>query len=285
MKRRGPSFTLYLVLIVVATFLLTGLLPGIRTTPAVQPEQLAGPDRHIDVWDPPPVFIDSGETLAKAGWFATTECPPFLFRNGFDLGLVDGMPLPGLQTPEPVAEAPIVFVTAAGFVVQVNLHTVSIQGPLNMNSVQHWGDPHENLNGKHIKDWGGMDGWDDSHRTILLDGGAKVTMESTGAHGVVLLTSIYDGPQNVQIDNSTNTLLHHSMDPADTVAREAAQHDGETARFRVDTSTGVAWYDNIHNEDANFNVVPIPAPLGSTGGCANPHRVNDYFDDPRLPHT
>jgi hypothetical protein len=30
-----------------------------------------------------------------------------------------------------------------------------IKDPNGKNTVQHWGDPHENLNGKHIKDWQG----------------------------------------------------------------------------------------------------------------------------------
>ena len=44
------------------------------------------------------------------------------------------------------------------------MRTITIVDPLRMNTVQHWGDPHENLNGKHIKDWGGAEGWDGRRR-------------------------------------------------------------------------------------------------------------------------
>lgn len=154
-----------------------------------------------------------------------------------------------------------------------------------MNKVEHWGDPHENLNGKHIKDWAGMAGWDGARRTMLMNGGAKVTMESAGPQGVTLLTSIYDGQQNLQIDNTTNAILHHGFDAVDTAAREAAQYDGETARFTIDTATGMAEHKNVYNEDATFTVVPFDVLLGTTGGCANPRQTHDYFDDPRLPNT
>lgn len=35
------------------------------------------------------------------------------------------------------------------------VRSVTITDPAGKNTVQHWGDPHENLNGKHIKDWKG----------------------------------------------------------------------------------------------------------------------------------
>ncbi len=53
----------------------------------------------------------------------------------------------------------------------------------------------------------------------------------------------------------------------------------------TDANTGVANYDNIYNEDADFQIVLFNVPLGVTGGCANPNQVQDLFDDPRLAHT
>ncbi len=35
------------------------------------------------------------------------------------------------------------------------VRSVTITDPAGKSTVQHWGDPHENLNGKHIKDWEG----------------------------------------------------------------------------------------------------------------------------------
>ena len=157
--------------------------------------------------------------------------------------------------------------------------------PLVFNKVEHWGDPHENLNGKHIKDWGGEPAWDGSRRSLVLGDGSKLTMEALGAQGVVLHTSIYDGDENLQVDNCRNLVVHRAVDATDTALRDAAQHDGETATFSTDAGTAVATYANAYNEDAAFDVVTFDVPLGETGGYANPNQVNDYYDDPRLGHT
>src|SRR5690606_5057639 len=123
--------------------------------------------------------------------------------------------------------------------------------------------PHENLNGKHIKDWAGAAGWDGSRRTMLLGDGTKVTMTSTGPHGVIGQTSIYDDRINVQFLNATNRVVHHGTDPLDAQTRDDAQHDGETALFDTHPITGVSTYTNIYNEDAAFNRVQFNVPLGS----------------------
>lgn len=234
---------------------------------------LTGQGRYIEVWDPPP-FVTIGDQRQEFLQTAqeVPECPPFLFRNSLESGQL---------SQAGGAGTPILFSTASGYLVKVDRHTITLQDPYAMNAVQSWGDPHENLNGKHVKDWGGLAGWDDARRTIVLNGGTKVTMDAAGATGVVLYTSIYDGDQNVQIENTTNIILHHGTDAADTNAREAAQYDGETGSFTTDAQSGVAHFDNVHNEDSNFVVSQSTVPIGSTGGCASPGQVNDYF--PPLP--
>lgn len=204
------------------------------------------------------------------------DCPTFVFRNGFERGQLSQVDGPG---------TPITYLTHGGFTIKVDRHTITVTDPWGMNTTEHWGDPHENLNGKHIKDWGGSTGWDGQQRSIVLADGAKVTMTSPGAHGVVLATSIYDGDQNLQIDNAGNIIEHHGNDAADTRSRDDAQHDGETALFETDPVTGSATYSNIYVEDSSFSTTPVDVPLGTTGGCANPNQVNDLFDDPRLAHT
>lgn len=203
------------------------------------------------------------------------ECPLFVFRHGFEPGHL-AQNAPG---------APMTYITSGGYSVKIDRHTLTVTDPIGFNSVQHWGDPHENLNGKHIKDWAGAPGWSGVRRSLMLGDGTKVTMTAEGPHGVVLLTSIYDTEQNVQIHNSTNTILHHSLKAADTLARDEAQYDGETALFETSMITAIGSYTNIYNEDADFNVTHFNTPLGTTGGCANPNQVNDLFDDPRLGHT
>lgn len=195
-------------------------------------------------------------------------CP--LFFDGFD---------------EAGVGQPLEYVTLGGYTIKIDRHTITITDALGTNTVQHWGDPHENLNGKHIKDWGGEVEWDGSRRSLLLGDGALVTMEAAGPHGVTLHTSIYDGAQNLQVDNCRNALEHHGIDVLDTELREAYQHDGETAVFMTDAPSGVAVYSNAYDENAAFEIVESDVPLGQTGGFANPNQVNDYYDDPRLGHT
>ncbi len=169
---------------------------------------------------------------------------------------------------------PIEYTTSGGYTVEVDKHTIKITDPCG-NELKHWGDPHENLNGTHIKDWEGK------QRSILLDDGTKISMSATGPHGVTETMSIYDGNQNVQIDNRKNEVTHHSFNPWDTHLREVRQHDGETAVFRP-TRDGGAEYYNVYTEDKDFNVTRLHDALGRIGGNG---RVHDLYDDPRLSKT
>lgn len=231
--------------------------------------QVAERGRYIDVSDPPPFVrsrsVQSDRNRAALG---DPECPAFVFRSGFDSGVL--VQAGGAGTP-------MLFTTSAGYAITIDRHTVTIEDPYAFNSVQNWGDPHENLNGKHVKDWGGMPGWDGMSRTVLLGGGAKVTMQAAGPTGVTEQTFIYDTDQNVRFDNNSNLILHHGVDAGETAWLDGAQHDGETARFQTDPATAIALYDNVYNEDDAFVMTAFNVPIGSTGGCANPHQVNDYF--------
>lgn len=206
-------------------------------------------------------------------------CP--IFRNGFEAADASFR----LPAPWATATVNLDFVTPGGYTIRIGTHTVTITDAMGMNTIQHWGDPHENLNGKHIKDWGGPAGWDGARRSVLLGDGSKVTMESSGWQGLILLTSIYAGGQNIQFDNAANEVVHRSTDPLDTQQRERAQYDGETALFRSSDATGIATYTNVYNENAQFEQASFAVPLGTTGGCDNPTQVSDLYDDSRLGHT
>ena len=173
---------------------------------------------------------------------------------------------------------PITYTTSGGYNVTVDKHTITIKDPSGKNTVQHWGDPHEKLNGKHIKDW------QQKQRTVVLGDGTKITMNADGPKGVTLGTSIYDGNQNVQINNKTNTIEHHSFNPYDTMYREMSQYDGETSVFYTNRN-GAGIYNNIYSEDSSFNVTSLYQQLGRTGGYHNPGKVYDFFDDPTLSKT
>jgi len=223
---------------------------------------------------------DTGYSVDRAGIGMLQGGSPVdacvLFRDGFE-------GVPGRAATG--GGAPIEVVTSGGYTIRIDLHQIIATDAIAMNKVEHWGDPHENLNGKHIKDWGGEPEWHGSRRSLILGDGTKITMASLGAQGVVLETSIYDGNQNFQIDNCSNTIMHHGVDQDDTEQREQAQFDGETSIFETDTMLGTAVYTNIYNEDEEFDTVEFDWPLGVTGGYANPNQVTDFYDDPRLGHT
>ncbi len=228
----------------------------------------AGPVQAMESWTLAVPL--GGVPLMLAG-----ECPAFVFRDAFERGTL---------TQAGGAGSPMMYLTREGYTIKIDLHTITVTDPQGHNTVEHWGDPHENLNGKHIKDWGGEPEWDGSRRSILV-GGAKLTMHAAGPQGVVLETAIYDGDRNLRFTNTTNTVVHFIHDAADTAARDAAEYDGETAAFETDPVALTAIYRNVYNEDPAFLRVEGERMLGTTGGCANPNQVNDLYDDPRLGHT
>lgn len=173
---------------------------------------------------------------------------------------------------------PISYTTSGGYQVTVDKHTISVKDPSGKNVLKHWGDPHENLNGKHLKDWQGK------QRTVVLGDGTKITMSADGPKGVTLNTSIYDGNQNVQIKNAENKVWNHSFNPYDTMIRERNQHDGETALFYTN-HRGQGVYNNIYMEDQNFGISRLYQQIGRTGGYLNPGKVHDFYEDPTHANT
>lgn len=136
---------------------------------------------------------------------------------------------------------------------------------------------HENLNGKHIKDKIG------SNRTVLFPDGSKITLAAQNNTSEVLTISIYD-QENCYWFNVTcnNTLEYSGAEIGIAQALDNEQADGETSSFEI-TSTGLLFY-NIYTEDTPDHKVNNKYNLGGLE-VANPAKVNDYYNDPRLPHT
>jgi hypothetical protein len=151
-----------------------------------------------------------------------------------------------------------------------------------------WGDPHENLNGKHIKDWEGR------RRTLILDDGTKITMDADGPQAVVHTTSIYDGAQSHEIGNTGNQLRHSCVHAQTAKERDAKEFDGETAHLVIlrspASAVGSLFSENIYTEtegtgDGTIRTY-IPALMGETGEMdINANNIRDFYDDPRLGHT
>ncbi len=168
---------------------------------------------------------------------------------------------------------PATYTTSGGYNITMNGDRVSITD-CEGNKVEHWGDPHENVNGKHVKDW------NEKTRTLILADGTKVTMNATGPQGVTESTSIYDGAQNIQFNNKNNTVEHRSFDPWDTAGRERTQADGETSYMGY-ARNGDLIYRNIYTQKDNLQVIPSFQDLARVNGG----KVTDLYDDPRLGHT
>ena len=183
--------------------------------------------------------------------------------------------------------APINYTTSGGWKVSINGDKVIATSPDGKQKIEHSGDPHEYVNGKHVKDWEGK------QRSMVLPDGTKVTMGAQGANGVVETTSIYDGDQNIQIQNKGNEITHRSFDPRDTRARDAWQYDGETAGVSYNNKGGID-YTNYYTQDENFGVRSNHKDLASIQDpkwYERPFRpfwmfgqqtVHDHYDDPRL---
>ena len=165
---------------------------------------------------------------------------------------------------------PISYTTSGGYKVSIDGTTINVTDPNGKNTVKTWGDPHENVNGTHVKDWEGK------QRSIVLEDGTKITMTADGPKGVVENTSIYDGNQSVQITNKGNQITGHTFDPRQTAYLDASQYDGETALFSTGYN-GAATYANIYNQDSSFNVTRAYQAIATTGGYANPNQVNDLY--------
>ena len=185
---------------------------------------------------------------------------------------------------------PINYTTSGGWKVQVNGDKVIITDPSGKQKVENSGDPHEYVNGKHVKDWEGK------QRSIVLPDGTKITMGADSPNGVVTNTSIYDGDQNIQIQNKDNDITSRSFNPYDTRMREAYQYDGETARISYNRDGGIN-YTNMYTQDQNFGMRSNYKDIASTSDPKwwqrpfmpfwgiGQQSVKDRYDDPRLLFT
>ena len=173
---------------------------------------------------------------------------------------------------------PLVYTTRACWTVKVDTHTITITDPVKTGSYQSWGDPHENLNGKHVKDWS-------SSRRSVVFGGAMVTMIAEGPTRVVDSLTIYDGPRSYTVVAAGNLVFDQTDDEASTLARDAGEADGE-AGCLANKSDGGILFDNIYQQDADIDgtpleMVPALVRIAETFGPDNPNQVNDYY--PALP--
>jgi hypothetical protein len=177
------------------------------------------------------------------------------------------------------------YVTNGGGSIHINGFTITItHKDYPQFKIEFWGEGHENLNGKHIKDWEG------TRRSFVFPDGAKLTMISSSAKELFHSLTIYDGQQchhintscNPSNKGSSNTLEYSSANSKFTKRLDDAEPDGETGTFKI-TSTRFL-YNNIYNETSSGQKVEKEVPLGESY-FDNPKLTTDFYDDPRLANT
>lgn len=144
---------------------------------------------------------------------------------------------------------PAAYTTSGGYKVSMDGHTVRITDPSGKHTIEHSGDPHEYVDGKHIKDW------DEKTRSVVLGDGTRITMNATDAHGLITDTTIYDGAQEIKYDNNASKLQGVNFNPYQTQYDARNQAAGETAYFGQDQS-GALVYKNMFKQAENLSVTP-----------------------------
>jgi len=165
---------------------------------------------------------------------------------------------------------PITYTTSGGYQVTVNGHDVSVKDPNGKHTVTHWGDPHENVDGKHLKDW------DKKTRTMVLGDGTKITMNANSPNGTINHTSIYDGAQQVQIKNEGNQIEKVGFNPYETQQAERSQADGETA-FMGNRRDGSFVYKDIYNQNDDLSIERYHKDIFSEPQAPPPHSWRDDY--------
>ncbi|MBS2037303.1 hypothetical protein JST97_20110 [bacterium] len=168
----------------------------------------------------------------------------------------------GGQLSQSADGEPISYTTSGGWTINVNNDKTSFTDPATGQVLEYSGDPHEYLNGEHVKDWEG------NQRTVQLPDGTKVTLSATAANGLTTNTSIYDGNRNIQIDNTGDLVTSDNTNYYDTQQREQAQYDGEVATLGYNADGGLI-YNDLYNQDANFQFTSNYKDIARSDGSGN----------------
>lgn len=146
--------------------------------------------------------------------------------------------------------------------------TIQFWGTVQINNQTYLGGPHENLNGKHVKDRTG------TRRTIIFPDGTKFTMSAESTRGQTNTATIYEGNECHHINLACNTLEYSSANSPFAKRLDDTEADGETGTFEF-TATGLLFL-NIYNEDTPNQKVEKRVPLGEIYKDL-PNRVDDYW--------
>lgn len=146
--------------------------------------------------------------------------------------------------------------------------TIQFWGTVEIDNQIYLGGPHENLNGKHVKDRTG------TRRTIIFPDGTKFTMGAESIRGLTNTATIYEGNECHHINLACTTLEYSSQNSPFAKRLDDAETDGETGTFEF-TATGLLFL-NIYDEEKPGQKVQKRVPIGEIYTDI-PNRVNDYW--------
>jgi hypothetical protein len=174
---------------------------------------------------------------------------------------------------------PINYTTHGGYQVKVEGSTVTVTTPDGKQSIQEWGDPHEKINGTAVKDW------DAKNMVMVLGDGTKIDMSAQAKNSTINNTTIIDGNQSIEIDNTQNQVTSTSCNPYRAQWLESGMtHQGATevtAFGYAQNGSFVAQEMGMLDDNGNFTA--INKDLGSQPAPAQPQPKPHHDDDDYRP--
>ncbi len=133
--------------------------------------------------------------------------------------------LPVGRLTQAAAAAPIVFTTLSNWRVEIAGGNVTVKPPTTTgaNLLYTSRGTRELLGTQELRSWNG------DRRSLLLPGGAKLTMRATGSQ--LLSIALYDGDESHEVNVATQTILHSQISASVATTRETAEYDGETGHM------------------------------------------------------
>lgn len=157
--------------------------------------------------------------------------------------------LPVGRLTQATSAAPIVFTTLTSWTVEIAGGIVTVKPPAATGATLQYSarGTRDLLGTQDLRAWAG------DRRSLLLPGGAKLTMR--GQSGQLQSIALYDGDESHEVNVATQTILHSQIGASVATTREAGEHDGETAHMILRPfSTAQTLYmflANLYTQGAN----------------------------------
>jgi hypothetical protein len=133
--------------------------------------------------------------------------------------------LPVGRLTQASAAAPIIFTTLTSWTVEIAGGTVTVKPPTSTGAnLQYTARGNRDLLGtQDLRAWAG------DRRTVLLPGGAKLTMRGTASQ--LQSIALYDGDESHEVNVATQTILHSQISASIATTRDTGEFDGESGHL------------------------------------------------------